>query len=118
MRTNRFMGMQFLLLSLPLFVLVQCRPAAEVLPPEVLPLPDTTAIPVTDNLHGVEIVDPYRWLEDQESPETRAWIDAQNAYTDGVLDPLPGGEALTRRITELMKVDEIRTPGERSGRFF
>jgi prolyl oligopeptidase len=113
MRINGFMRIRLLLLSLPLIVLVQCQPAAEAPPP-----PETTAIPVTDSLHGVEMVDPYRWLEDQESPETRSWIDAQNTHTDGILDPLPGREPLTRRITELMKVDEISTPFERGGRFF
>jgi prolyl oligopeptidase len=40
-------------------------------------------------LHGVEVIDPYRWLEDQHSPETRRWIDAQNAYSAAMLDPLP-----------------------------
>ena len=43
--------------------------------------PATRQDSVREVIHGVEIVDPYRWLEDQESPETRAWIDAQNTYT-------------------------------------
>ena len=43
--------------------------------------PETRRDDVREVLHGVEIKDPYRWLEDQESAETRAWIDAQNAYT-------------------------------------
>ncbi len=47
--------------------------------------PPTRRDDVREVLHGVEIVDPYRWLEDDKSPETRAWIDAQNAYTHAVL---------------------------------
>ena len=43
--------------------------------------PETRRDNTREVLHGVEIADPYRWLEDQESPETRAWIDAQNEYT-------------------------------------
>jgi protease II len=50
--------------------------------------PKTRTDDVKEVLHGTEIVDPYRWLEDQKSPETRAWIDAQNAYTRSLLDPL------------------------------
>ena len=44
-----------------------------------LPPPSTKGVEVRDTLHGVELTDPYRWLEDQESAETRQWIDAQNA---------------------------------------
>ena len=64
-----------------------------------------------DTLHGVAIPDPYRWLEDQKSPETRAWIDAQNAYTHSLLDSVPGRDKLKARLTELFKMDQswIRT---------
>jgi len=48
--------------------------------------PPTRTDNVKEVLHGVEIVDPYRWLEDQSSPETRAWIDAQNSYTKPFLE--------------------------------
>jgi hypothetical protein len=44
--------------------------------------PDTAKHPVTDTLHGDVITDDYRWLEKQHDPETRSWIDEQNAYTD------------------------------------
>jgi prolyl oligopeptidase len=107
------MAVRIYLLTLPLTVLNQCRQAEQIPPP-----PETKAVPVTDNVHGVEMVDPYRWLEDQESPETRSWIDAQNAYTDAIMSRLPGRDALRQRITELMKVDEMSTPYERNGRFF
>ena len=45
------------------------------------PPPPTPAHPVNDEYQGMQIEDPYRWLEDAKSPETRAWIDAQNKYT-------------------------------------
>jgi prolyl oligopeptidase len=73
---------------------------------------------VVDVVHGVAIHDPYRWLEDQNSPETRAWIDAQNAYSRSLLDKLPGREEISRRLSELMKVDNIQVPVERNGRYF
>ena len=71
-----------------------------------------------DNYFGTEVADPYRWLEDQQSPETRKWIDAENAYTRTVLDPLPGREKLKKRLTELLNVDAYTTPVERNGRYF
>jgi len=58
--------------------------------------PATRADNVKDLLHGVEMVDPYRWLEDQWSADTRAWIEAQNKYTDSVVNPLPGRDKLER----------------------
>jgi len=71
-----------------------------------------------ETLHGVEVVDSYRWLEEQVSTETRDWIDAQNEYAHSLIDPLPGREKLTRRLTELMKIDRIGIPMVRNGRYF
>ena len=50
--------------------------------------PASAVHPVTENLHGTAVTDPYRWLEDQESPETRAWIDAQMKYTRAALSEI------------------------------
>jgi prolyl oligopeptidase len=80
--------------------------------------PKTRTDDVKELIQGVEVVDPYRWLEDQQSPETRAWIDAQNKYSRALLDSWPGRAALKRRLTELMKVEDINPPLERSGRYF
>jgi prolyl oligopeptidase len=80
--------------------------------------PATRRGDVQENLHGVTVSDPYRWLEDQQSPETRAWITLQNAYTHKPLDGWPGRERLESRITELKKVERISSPIERDGRFF
>ena len=73
---------------------------------------------VKDVLHGVEISDPYRWLEDQKSPQTRAWIDTQNLYTRSILDPLPGRPELSQRLAALMKIDTMSMPVVRGGRYF
>jgi prolyl oligopeptidase len=80
--------------------------------------PETRKNDVRETLHGVEISDPYRWLEDQDSPETRSWIDRQNAYTKQLLDGLPGREPLEKRLEELLKIDISGTPSERQGRYF
>ncbi|MFQ5664176.1 MAG: prolyl oligopeptidase family protein [Terriglobia bacterium] len=80
--------------------------------------PPTRRDNVKEVLHGVAVVDPYRWLEDQQSPETRAWIDAQNDYTQSRLGAVPGREELKQRLTELMRVDTIGIPRVRNGRYF
>ena len=80
--------------------------------------PPTKTVTVVDTLHEVAIPDPYRWLEDQEAADTRAWIDAQNAYTESMLDQVPGREKLKQRLTELMKIDVVGTPTARGGRYF
>src|SRR5688572_23117329 len=69
-------------------------------------------------IHGVEIIDPYRWLEEQDSPETRAWIDAQNKYTHSLLDGLPSRPLIQKRLSELLRVDSVSTPFEQGGRYF
>lgn len=83
-----------------------------------LAYPESKVRPVTDTLHGVAITDPYRWLEDQQAPETRAWIDAQNAFTERALASVPGREAIARRLRELLLVDVQGTPTVRGTRYF
>ncbi|MFI5182490.1 MAG: prolyl oligopeptidase family serine peptidase [Thermoanaerobaculia bacterium] len=80
--------------------------------------PKTRAENVTETLHGVAVADPYRWLEDQSSPETRAWIEAQNRYADAILGVLPGRAALVRRLEQLLKIDQQGIPREAGGRYF
>jgi len=86
--------------------------------PSIPPPPETEKIPVTDTIYGEVLVDDYRWLEDQDAPETRAWIEAQNAYTESILDRVEGRDAITRRLGELMKVETMGTPLIRGDRYF
>jgi prolyl oligopeptidase len=86
--------------------------------PMVAAPPATRVAPVTDTLHGETLVDPYRWLEDQQAPETREWIAAQNAYTDAFLAKYPGRQALVDRAAQLMKIDSQGMPTVRGGRYF
>ena len=85
---------------------------------DVPPPPPTEVREVVDTLHGVDVPDPYRWLEDQEAPETRAWIDAQNAYTDRVLNALPGRAELRALAASVLERETIGLPYERGGRYF
>ncbi len=77
------------------------------MPPAVVAPPPTQVEPVTETLHGVEVTDPYRWLEDQNSPRTRAWLEEQTAYTRAYLDAIPGREQIRERVRELMAFKEV-----------
>ena len=76
------------------------------------PPPETRVEVVTDTIHGVEILDPYRWLEDQESPETRAWIDAQNEYARRIVSDTELEARIAARLAELMEVPSVSAPRE------
>src|ERR1700688_4507297 len=72
--------------------------------------PETPRHDVTELLHGVTITDPYRWLEDQNGPETRKWIETQNAYTHTFLNQWQGRGAIEKRLTQLEKVEVLQAP--------
>jgi prolyl oligopeptidase len=80
--------------------------------------PETPVERVKEVLHGVALVDPYRWLEDQKSPRTRAWIAAQNDYARSILKGSPFRTELTRSFEALLKVDSQTAPIKRGTRYF
>ena len=71
-----------------------------------------------DEYHGTKVADPYRWLEELDSDETRAWIEAENAVTSKYLDAIPQLEPLKARLTQLWDYEKFSEPSERGGRFF
>jgi prolyl oligopeptidase len=85
--------------------------------PKVMSAPPFTPVDaVTEVLHGVRVTDPYRWLEDQESPRTRQWLDSQHVYARAYLDSISGRDRIRDRIRELVDVetyDSIQKAGER-----
>ena len=91
---------------LPLFLVLLAAACSET----EAPAPETKRIEVRETIQGVEYVDPYRWLEDQESPETRAWIDAQNAYAESIVGETETRARLRSRLTELLRAPEVGFP--------
>ncbi|MDW8382636.1 MAG: prolyl oligopeptidase family serine peptidase [Verrucomicrobiota bacterium] len=83
-----------------------------------LAYPPTHQETVVDQYHGVLVEDPYRWLEDDQSPATRAWIEAQNRLTFGYLAQLPEREALRSRLTQLWNFERYGTPVRRGALYF
>ncbi|MEM7349399.1 MAG: prolyl oligopeptidase family serine peptidase [Acidobacteriota bacterium] len=91
--------------------------------------PPTPIEPVKETLHGIELVDPYRWLEGSDAPEIEEpqpeldarvakWTETQNAYTRSVLDNLAGRDRLRSRLHELLSVGSVSSPAVRGQRYF
>ena len=66
--------------------------------------------PIMDIYHGTKVVDNYRWLEDGNSAETQKWVAEEKSYTRSILDPLPGRDAIHKRLTELLSIGSITAP--------
>ena len=98
------------------------KPAFEVLispaAPAALIYPPAARGDVTDDYHGVVVADPYRWLEDPDSPETRAWVGAEVALTRSVLDAVPQRPAIHARLTKMWNFERFGAPQKVNGRYF
>ena len=82
------------------------------------PPPATEAKPVTENIHGTTLTDPYRWLEDTNSPATRSWIDEQMKYTDQYLSQVKNRPEIVSELTKLERVEIYTIPIDRGGIYF
>jgi prolyl oligopeptidase len=71
-----------------------------------------------DDYHGVKVADPYRWLEDTDSAETHAWVEAENKVTFGYLDQIPYRPAIRERLTKLWNYERYGVPEMEGGRYF
>jgi len=80
--------------------------------------PHNHVVDITDTLHGVVVRDPYRWLEDGSSAETRDWVTQQNAYCDTVLRQIKARKTLRELIRQLVVVDRVSCPVAAGGRYF
>ena len=81
--------------------------------------PPTPIEPITEVLHGIEITDPYRWLEDQNSPRTRKWLEEQGVYTRAYFDAIPDRGRIRTRVRELLALKEvISEPWSVGNRYF
>ena len=72
---------------------------------------------VVDDYFGTKVADPYRWLENDTSAETNAWVEAQRAVTDDYLSHIPFRGAIKDRLTALMNYERYSVPGKRFGRY-
>jgi prolyl oligopeptidase len=83
-----------------------------------LTYPTTAKTNVADNYHGTTVADPYRWLEDDNSAETKAWVEAQNKVTFAYLDTIPERAQIRTRLTKLWNFERYGVPFKEGGRYF
>ncbi|MHB8500727.1 MAG: prolyl oligopeptidase family serine peptidase [Candidatus Acidiferrales bacterium] len=87
--------------------------------PELISSPPFSAVePVTEILHGVSVTDPYRWLEDQNSPRTRQWIEEQKQFARACLDHFPGRDRIRQRIRDFLAVETYDSLQKAGSRYF
>jgi prolyl oligopeptidase len=96
-------------------MVLACAPLAALAGP-----PESRVEAVVDTYHGQQVTDPYRWLEDGDSPEVRAWTRAQNEHARAHLDRLAGAEAIRARVREIETATSSAyfSPHEAGGRLF
>lgn len=84
------------------------------------PYPVTKQIPVVDTYHGVEVTDPFRWLENFQNAETKSWSRTQNEYARNVLDSLSGVNELRTQVTEILSAKTViyNSVSQRGNQFF
>src|ERR1041385_7310241 len=80
--------------------------------------PVTRKVDQFDDYFGTKVADPYRWLEDETSPETKAWVDEENRVTFSYLDKIPYREKLKARLTQLYNYPRISAPFHRGDTYF
>jgi len=80
--------------------------------------PKAKKVDQVDNYHGTNVVDPYRWLEDDNSAETEQWVEAQNKLTANYLSTIPQRTAIKNRLTKLWNYEKYSAPFKEGGKYF
>ena len=93
-------------------------PSSSTQPASALAYPVAKKGTQVDTYHGVQVDDPYRWLENLDSGDTRAWIEAENKVSSAYLAPIPAHDPLKKRLTELWNFERYSAPQKFAGRYF
>lgn len=83
-----------------------------------LAYPKAKTVDQVDDYHGVKVADPYRWLEDTDSADTKAWVEEENKVTFGYLDQIPYRGAIRERLLKLWNYERFTAPELQGGRYF
>ena len=90
-------------------VLASCNHMKQI---KLQPYPETERGEVVENYFGTEVADPYRWLEDDRSEATAAWVEAENAVTEDYLAQIPFRDAIRERLTQLWNYPKEGAPAK------
>src|SRR5262245_22840590 len=99
--------------SVALLLVLACRSSGT---HWVYPIAERSTL--VEDYHGEAVADPYRWLEEADSPATRAWIERENALTAAYLAKISGRERIRERLTELWDYERYELPVQKGGRVF
>src|SRR3989442_13980029 len=100
------------------FLLTGMFTSAAPAPAQTLQYPAARKSDVVDDYHGTTVPDPYRWLEDPDAPESRAWIEAENRLTAAYLAEIPARGAIRERLTKLWNYPKYGAPFRKAHRYF
>lgn len=101
-------------IPLAAFISVQCYIFAQKIPEP----PRAKRMDYVENIHGYRIPDPYRWLEDQWSVETRKWLAEQKQYAESMLDNLPSLDQLKEILTPVYATEKVNVPSHAEGHYY
>ena len=87
-------------------------------PEKPLVYPPSRKVDQVDDYNGVQVPDAYRWLEDPDSDETKAWVEAQNSVAFGYLGEIPAREKIKQRLTQLWDYEKFGIPFKEGDRYF
>lgn len=99
-------------------VVAACLMTSSLTSANPLEYPESKRLDLVETLHGVSVPDPYRWLEEMESPDVKAWVEAQNKLTFGYLGAIPERDAVRERVRELINFERYSVPVQEAGKLF
>ena len=111
---TRFSGLRPVLVAIATVFTLQAASLAQ----QGWHYPVTRKVDHVDTYHGTRVPDPYRWLEDDNSPETAKWVEAQNRVTFGYLEKIPYRTQLKARLKKLYDYPKYSAPSRKGGLFF
>jgi len=84
----------------------------------MLPYPETRKVDTVDNYFGTKVADPYRWLENDTTAETAAWVESENKVTQNYLSQIPFRDNIKNRLTEIWNYEKISAPYRKGDYYF
>ena len=107
-----------LLIAVAALVYAEGSPAGDsTVPPGLAGPPKAKVAPVEDTVQGHKIVDPYRYLENPNDPDTKLYVEQELSYTRAILAPLPGRDKINARLSQLLEIGTVGTP-QMGGKYY